>query len=147
MSDVRLVVTGCRALDPARFEEALGVSGLAPRVREVLVGDASGIDLGARAWAQRSGVPVRVFCARWRELGRVAGPLRNRAMMRAAVAAVPEGREVVCLAVFSDASPSGNTGTRNAVWHAQRQGLALSVWAVGVDGVLRLGQLEEREDD
>lgn len=101
------------------------------------MGDASGIDLGARSWAQRTATPSRVFCARWREMGRVAGPLRNRAMMRAAVAALAEGREVVCLAVLNDASPSGNRGTRNALWYAQRQGLALSVWTVGVDGALR----------
>jgi YspA, cpYpsA-related SLOG family len=84
-----ILVTGARdwrdarrvteVLDQAAEHGGVGVG--------LLVGDASGADAHARAWAEARSVPVEVFQARWAQMAaegkprRVAGPERNRAML------------------------------------------------------------------
>jgi hypothetical protein len=48
----------------------------------IIVGDADGADRWAAIWAERRGVPCRVFKADWSQ-GKKAGPMRNDAMVRA----------------------------------------------------------------
>lgn len=48
----------------------------------VVTGDASGADAIARWWAERqAGVELVVFDADWKQHGRAAGPIRNKAMV------------------------------------------------------------------
>jgi hypothetical protein len=47
---------------------------------EVVSGGANGIDKCGEVWAKRNKIPVKVFEADWRLLGKAAGPIRNHAM-------------------------------------------------------------------
>lgn len=65
-------------------------------ITEVIHGGASGADTLAGRWAQRRGVPVKVYPADWNKHGRAAGPIRNQQMLDTedptAVIAFPGGR-------------------------------------------------------
>ena len=51
---------------------------------KLIVGDcATGADRIALRWAKQSGVPWRRFAAKWKELGKRAGPERNQRMVNA----------------------------------------------------------------
>ncbi|MGO4171578.1 SLOG family protein [Bosea sp. TAF32] len=73
-------------------------------------GDATGADALAAAWAERHGVPFKVYPADWQAHGKNAGPLRNRQMLEqelpSAVIAFP-----------------GSKGTRNMCDIAERAGV------------------------
>lgn len=47
---------------------------------EVVEGGAPGADFAGRQWAQRNNVPYKTFNAKWLELGKKAGPIRNKEM-------------------------------------------------------------------
>lgn len=97
---MRLLVCGGRDYrDQIRAWAALDRL-LAKRPIEVLIhGGATGADTLADEWAQARGIQRRVFAVtrdQWRELGRIAGPLRNSKMLREGepdgVVAFPGGR-------------------------------------------------------
>ena len=48
---------------------------------EIIHGGASGADTLAHEWALGRRVPVHIFKADWRRLGKAAGPLRNQEML------------------------------------------------------------------
>jgi hypothetical protein len=79
-------------------------------LREIAVGDATGADALAAAYAEQRGIPFRVFVADWQGQGKTAGPLRNRRMLEeslpSAVIAFP-----------------GSKGTRNMCDIAERAGV------------------------
>jgi hypothetical protein len=59
----------------ARFQEAFGP------ITEVVCGEAKGADTFGKKWAIcEAGLPVKSFPANWKELGKAAGPARNREM-------------------------------------------------------------------
>lgn len=137
--DLWLVVTGCRELTPAHFNQALAAAGVADRVSVLIVGDAPGIDAAARAWARalgRDAVALRLFAANWTRLGSVAGPIRNSAMIKHAKTC-PDPARVLCLGVLNDLSRSENAGTRDALAKAQRAQVPVRVFAFDKDGVMR----------
>ena len=76
---------------------------------ELIVGDATGADAHARAWAEDRGIKPRVFYAYWREEGPAAGPLRNQRMVDEA----PD----LCLAF------PGGKGTADAVARCIKAGI------------------------
>ena len=51
------------------------------RIIEVLHGGASGADTDGGAWATAHDIPVKVFDADWARHGKLAGPIRNKAML------------------------------------------------------------------
>jgi hypothetical protein len=73
-----LVCGGRGYLDAERIDRVLDVLG--PSL--VIHGDARGADSMAANWAAKRGVPHKLFQAEWQRLGKVAGPLRNRQMLR-----------------------------------------------------------------
>src|SRR5574338_374361 len=78
----RIVVTGGRKYsDWVMINDVLEM--LAPD--EIYVGDATGADSMAYEWAKDREIPVKVFEARWSELGPKAGPIRNIEMLEAAL--------------------------------------------------------------
>lgn len=87
----------------------------------ILCGMARGADTGAREWALSRGLTVEEFPARWDELGKSAGPIRNQAMVDRA-----DG-----LVVFP-----GGTGTKDVTNRAMAKGIM--IWRVVDDGHLEL---------
>ena len=82
----RLLVTGSRTWsDPVRVKDALRARWLAwdrPAAPVLVVGDAAGADALARAAWSRAGMPSEVHRARWDELGKSAGSVRNGEMVQ-----------------------------------------------------------------
>lgn len=115
-----VLVTGGREYeDRAMVSKALRAVGF--RAGDTLVcGGAKGLDTLARLEAEKTrGANVRVFLARWKELGRQAGPVRNRRMLRTLL------RE---RAPFFVLAFPGGRGTADMVRQARKAGvLVLSV--------------------
>lgn len=89
---MRILVAGSRKgiLTP-RDKEFLAA------LRPVLVvtGGYNGIDTEAMRWAGENGVARLTFYANWTNLGRAAGPTRNRAMARYLAGCLPPRRVVL----------------------------------------------------
>jgi len=58
-------------------EKAVEASGVLPRTTEIVSGCAAGVDTLALAYAEKHNLPVKLFPARWDELGLDAGLRRN----------------------------------------------------------------------
>lgn len=54
------------------------------QITTLVCGMADGVDLLGLRWAVENNVPVEEFYARWNELGRAAGHIRNEQMAKAA---------------------------------------------------------------
>lgn len=70
-------------------------------LRYIAVGDAPGADALAASWAERRGMPFKVYAADWGAHGTKAGPIRNRQMLEqespSAVIAFPGSRGTVSM--------------------------------------------------
>ena len=83
---MRLIIAGTRDFaDQEYFDEVLAAF---TDVSEVVSGGATGADRMGEVWAEKNGIPCKVFRAAWTEQGKAAGPIRNRAMAEYADAAV-----------------------------------------------------------
>jgi len=88
---MRVVIGGSRVIDnQALLDDTMAkaaAAGIVPTV--VLHGDCpDGVDQLANRWAKARGIKVETYPAPWKELGKIAGPLRNARMLAANVAAV-----------------------------------------------------------
>ncbi|MCV9940936.1 DUF2493 domain-containing protein [Boseaceae bacterium BT-24-1] len=79
-------------------------------LRYLAVGDATGADALAASWAERRGMPFKVYVADWQQHGNAAGPVRNKAML--------EEAQPSCVIAFP-----GSKGTRNMVGLADKAGI------------------------
>jgi hypothetical protein len=59
-----------------------GMTRCGKRISVVLSGGARGADKLGEAWANKVGLPIEVRLAKWDELGKRAGYIRNREMAR-----------------------------------------------------------------
>jgi hypothetical protein len=79
---MRLVVTGGRDYcDTARIFAALDELHARRPITTLIEGEARGLDIRAKAWAQRRGIAVDPYPADWAVLGKDAGPVRNQWMI------------------------------------------------------------------
>ena len=97
MSSFRVIVTGGRDYaDYVRVRDAISTyTSRAERPVVIVHGDASGADALAQRAAEELGYETEKHPARWHDLGKAAGPLRNREMIDAGadlVLAFPGGR-------------------------------------------------------
>ena len=84
----------------------------------ILSGHCSGTDMMAERYAKEKGFKLEVFPADW-SLGRKAGPLRNKQM--------------VDVADFAIAFPSGGRGTQSLINLANEKGIPVKVYPVQTD--------------
>jgi hypothetical protein len=82
-------------------------------ITEVVTGGSAGADMDAEMWARERKLPVRVFHARWKELGRAAGPHRNSLMVEYVATQLP-----AALLAFP-----GGDGTADVIGKARAFGL------------------------
>lgn len=109
------VVTGGRdSWDVPTIEGVLSDFHAATPFRGLYYGCATGADTVARRWAEANGVPATRFMAHWQDHGRSAGPIRNRGMLRAALAC---GLPVRLFAF------AGGRGTADCVRQAKQMGI------------------------
>ena len=84
----------------------------------IVSGGAPGVDALGERYAEAHGLALRVFDADWKQYGKAAGPIRNRAM-----------------AAFADALIAFPLGVSRGTWNmiAAAQGLGLSVTVIKED--------------
>lgn len=78
---IKLIVAGCR--DYFNFDyisQTLDRLSLDPKKVEFVNGGANGVDAMARKYAGLKGFNIRLFPADWNNLGKRAGPIRNKQM-------------------------------------------------------------------
>jgi len=79
---MRVLITGGRSYDDQdRLERALDELHSKHGFTSLMHGDASGADRLAGQWAVSRGVLVEAYAADWKNLGRIAGPIRNKKML------------------------------------------------------------------
>ena len=88
-----LLIAGSRSLFPTLGEIDLAVAEMRVDwhwgyVEEVVSGCAPGVDRAGEAWARARGYKLRQCPARWDELGKIAGKVRNGEMAAIATAAI-----------------------------------------------------------
>ncbi|MFA6159176.1 MAG: hypothetical protein WC763_06160 [Candidatus Paceibacterota bacterium] len=78
----RVVVFGGRDLWLSVFalDHWLEIFGLLPNAFEMVEGEAAGVDISAKRWAEHYGMEPRKFFASWKAYGKAAGPIRNGVM-------------------------------------------------------------------
>jgi len=89
---------------------------------EIISGHAQGADRLAEAYAEDRELKLRIFPAAWKQFGKAAGPIRNRAMLKYAMQAYP------LVVAFWDGS---SRGTKNMISLASSYGI--DVWDANME--------------
>lgn len=111
---MKVIIAGSRDINDYRLvEEAILESPF--YVEEVVCGMARGVDLIGESWAIKTSTPVRKFYAKWNELGKMAGHVRNKEMADYADALI---------AVWDGKS----SGTKNMILTMERLNKPVFVW-------------------
>ena len=118
----RVVIAGSRNFNDYAMFSAV-VDRCLSRIRTeydiiILSGHCSGADMMAERYAQENGLGLEVFPADW-SLGRKAGPLRNKQMVN--------------VADYAIAFPSGGCGTQSLINFAHQKGIPTKVYPVQTD--------------
>ncbi len=108
--DLREHYEALAARERARLVQVLDAAVMRLGLDRMAVGDATGADALAAAWAEQRAIPFTVFVADWSRLGNGAGPERNLRMLNETK---PD---------FVIAFP-GSKGTRNMVGLAEKAGV------------------------
>ena len=111
---VPLRILFCGSRDWTDREAIADVMKVLPKGSVIIEGEASGADAIAREEADRLGLIVMPFPAKWKEYGRAAGPIRNAQMLK-------EGKPDVVVAFHENIEAS--KGTKNMLKQAQKAGL------------------------
>jgi len=107
----RVLVCGGRDYDDfERVEAVLSKLHAEAGIDAIIQGGARGADLLAYNWAHWAGVPCEQYDADWEAFGRMAGGMRNKAML-------DEGRPDLVIAF------PGGSGTRNMIRQARKAGV------------------------
>lgn len=110
---MKILVTG------SRYYPAIEVRTVLDRyigaVTEIIVGDATGADEAARAWAKDNEIKLTVGTAEWDVYGKSAGPRRNQKMV--------DMHPDLCLAF----PVKGSRGTWDCVRRAQKANIPVTI--------------------
>lgn len=84
---MKVIIAGTRTIDNYKLVvESVQRSGYS--ITEVVSGCATGVDRLGERWALANNIPVKEMPANWSNLGKSAGPLRNKQMAEYADAAI-----------------------------------------------------------
>ncbi len=111
-----LIVCGSRSTHPKHKDRVFQIidqyTSEIDSLEKVISGGCRGVDLMAKEWSTSRNVRFQTFWANWDDLGRAAGPARNRTMA---------GHGTHCLAIVD--GPTITKGTANMVSEAMLKGL------------------------
>lgn len=115
-------VSGWRGWDDVAFIKALAEELHENMDAEVRIGDCpSGVDFLLKEELNQRGVPFQEYVADWDRYGKMAGPLRNTAMLTGATG---EGLADLLIALPKPGSyPGPGSGTWGCIGEAARQGI------------------------
>jgi len=111
---MKTIIAGGRNVTDSLILES-AIKELPWQISEVVSGGAKGVDVMGEEWAEKNGIPVKVFKADWKTYGRAAGPKRNEQMAEYAEA---------LLAIWDGKSK----GTANMIKNAEKNGLVVHVF-------------------
>jgi hypothetical protein len=110
---MRVAVTGGRLFRDVQFVcDILDQFHIEVGIDALIEGEADGLDLIARAWAEWVGVPVDPYPANWDRYDNFAGSVRNTQMIR-------EGKPDIVIAF------KGGKGTRDMRYKTEAAGILL----------------------
>lgn len=114
---MKVLVCGSRHFNDYDLLEKT-LDGCTVTIDEIIHGAARGADTMGGTYAEKRGIPVTAFPAKWDEFGRSAGPIRNALMLK-------EGKpDLVVAFLFQD-----SRGTKNMVMLAKRAGVPVQeIW-------------------
>ena len=80
---MKLIIAGSRDYFPSensiiRFLVEKNI----PKVKELVCGMCSGVDMCGKNWADNYEIPIKEFPADWKTHGKAAGPIRNKEMAK-----------------------------------------------------------------
>lgn len=76
---MRTIIAGSRNINVYELVlDAIRCSNI--EISEVICGEAKGIDILGKRYAEENGIPTKSFPADWNTHGRAAGPIRNKQM-------------------------------------------------------------------
>jgi len=107
---MRVLICGGRDLNVSSVRDYLIKNYSDKDITEVIEGEATGADLGARYFAICKMIPFKPFPANWAKYGKKAGPIRNKQML-------DEGNPDYVIAF------PGGKGTTNMIEQALLRGL------------------------
>ncbi len=114
---MRIIIAGSRTIDQAGFDRAICQCPWLNGTKLIVSGGARGVDQLAEAWATTRGLPMIRYNPDWKQFGRGAGLLRNRAMVENADA---------LFAIWDGHS----RGTKHVIQYAQDQRLRVAVFSL-----------------
>lgn len=85
-------------------------------ITEVVSGHGGNVDLAGEKWAMMNDIPLKIFFANW-DIGRAAGPIRNKQMANYADA-------LVCI------WDGKSRGSFNMIEEANKRGLKIKVFEI-----------------
>ncbi len=113
---MKIAVVGSRqVLDEPVIQEVLDT--YLGKMTVLITGGAKGVDTLAERWARKNDIPVEVYLPDWKNLGKAAGIVRNRAM-------VMECHE--CIAFWDGISK----GTKSTIEMCKKQNKRVVVFTV-----------------
>jgi|1048.fasta_scaffold24358_3 hypothetical protein len=113
---MKIAVVGSRhVLNASVIQEVLNT--YLGKMTVLITGGAKGVDTLAERWARENDIPVEVYLPDWKNLGRAAGIVRNRAM-------VMECHE--CIAFWDGISK----GTKSTIEMCKKQNKRVVVFTV-----------------
>jgi hypothetical protein len=89
-----------------------------PFIMEIVSGRGTGIDAVGELYAKTKNLPLQMFPADWRALGKSAGPIRNRKMSDYAEALIP---------IPVTSAREGGSGSWDMIGYAKRRGLRVFI--------------------
>lgn len=124
MNKLTIVVTGTRT-DARKGDVTRTLNAFADLIDFVYVGDATGVDAEALAWAQAQGIGYHVHYADWvapdGSIDRSAGPRRNGRML-------DDGKETDSVVfAFPHPDPKRRRGTDDCIRQAKARGMVVLV--------------------
>lgn len=114
---MRLAVTGDRNWDELDIQSIMVIRSAIQKLQPsfLILGDSKGVDTIALQVARKLKIKHHVHIANWKEFGRAAGPIRNRAMLDDGVTHV----------IYFHHNLSESKGTKNCVEQARKRGLII----------------------
>ena len=76
---MKTIIAGSRVITDSKLVFDI-LNKLPFKITEVVCGEAPGVDLIGRDWAEEKGIPVKSMPANWNKYGLSAGPIRNQEM-------------------------------------------------------------------
>ena len=117
---MRVLVSGDRNWTDRKYiEDVLSAFAAMVPIEVLIEGEAGGVDVMARDWADSHYVQVAPYPAQWRTFGKRAGPIRNQQML-------DEGKPDIVIAFHPQIWDS--KGTRDMMTRALRAGIPVHLY-------------------